>query len=56
MAATRIDPIQLETAKAYVKSLCDRAEQHRAVNHPYLQRLAKGDVPNILGAIQDLTF
>jgi len=47
---------ELETAKLFVKELCSRAENHRAVKHPYLQRLANGDVPNILGAIQDLTF
>jgi pyrroloquinoline quinone (PQQ) biosynthesis protein C len=46
----------METATTYVKSLCDRAEKHRAVNHPYLQRLAKGDVPDVVGAIKDLTF
>jgi pyrroloquinoline quinone (PQQ) biosynthesis protein C len=51
-----LDTIQMETARAFVKSLCERAENHRAVRHPYLQRLAKGDVPNVLGAIQDLTF
>ncbi|MEN8216076.1 MAG: iron-containing redox enzyme family protein [Pseudomonadota bacterium] len=49
-------PSDTMTAKEYVKSLCDRAEQHRAVNHPYLKRLAKGDVPNIVGALQDLTY
>jgi pyrroloquinoline quinone (PQQ) biosynthesis protein C len=51
-----VDTIQIETAKAFVKSLQERADNHRAVRHPYLQRLAKGDVPNVLGAIQDLTF
>jgi len=53
---TNINTIQLETAKAFVNSLQERADNHRAVKHPYLQRLAKGDVPNVLGAIQDLTF
>jgi len=54
--AGNIDKFQLETAKAYINSLQERADNHRAVRHPYLQRLAKGDVPNVLGAIQDLTF
>lgn len=53
---TNINAIQLETARAFVNSLQERANNHRAVKHPYLQRLAKGDVPNVLGAIQDLTF
>jgi pyrroloquinoline quinone (PQQ) biosynthesis protein C len=54
--ASKIDKFQLETAKAFVNSLQERADNHRAVRHPYLQRLAKGDVPNVLGAVQDLTF
>lgn len=47
---------QNETAATYVKSLCERAENHRAVKHPYLQRLAKGEVPDVVGALKDLTF
>jgi pyrroloquinoline quinone (PQQ) biosynthesis protein C len=53
---SNMDKFQLETAKAFVNSLQERADNHRAVRHPYLQRLAKGDVPNTLAAIQDLTF
>lgn len=44
------------SAREYVNSLCKRAEQHRAVKHPYLQRLAKGDVPNAAEALKDLTY
>lgn len=46
----------MANAKEYVMGLCERAEKHRAVNHPYLQRLAKGDVPDVVGALKDLTF
>jgi len=42
-------------AREYVNSLCERAINHRAVNHPYLKRLANGDVPDIVAALQDFT-
>jgi pyrroloquinoline quinone (PQQ) biosynthesis protein C len=44
------------SAKDYVMDLCKRAETHRAVNHPYLKRLAEGKVPNVVEALKDLTF
>lgn len=43
-------------AREFVNRLCERAKNHRAVNHPYLKRLANGEVPNIVGALQDFTY
>lgn len=40
----------------YVAGLCEEARVHRAVNHPYLRRLAAGDVPNVRAALTDLVF
>lgn len=45
-----------QSAREYIKSLCRYAEQHRAVKHPYLQRLVTGDVPDVVEALKDLTY
>ena len=45
-----------KTSQEYIKSLCEQACSHRAVNHPYLQQLIAGDVPDIEGALKDFVF
>lgn len=37
----------------YISALCEEARVHRAINHPYLQRLASGDLPNVQAALKD---
>ena len=44
------------TAQEYVATLNETASRHRAVNHPYLQKLIAGDVPDIKGALTDFVF
>ncbi|MDO8990093.1 MAG: iron-containing redox enzyme family protein [Sideroxyarcus sp.] len=46
----------LETGHEFVTALCEEARNHRAVNHPYLQQLIAGDVPDIKGALKDFVF
>ena len=46
----------VEIDNSYIKSLCDSAENHKVINHPYLTRLANGFFPDIQGAIKDLVF
>lgn len=41
------------SAETFVETLCAEALQHPAVNHPYLQRLAQGDLPDLPAAIRD---
>lgn len=41
------------TPEEFIESLCADVMRHRAVNHPYLQRLASGDLPDPAGAIRD---
>jgi pyrroloquinoline quinone (PQQ) biosynthesis protein C len=45
-----------ETGLEFVTALCEQAKAHRAVNHPYLQRLIAGDVPDIKGALRDFVY
>ncbi|MEN8141569.1 MAG: iron-containing redox enzyme family protein [Thermodesulfobacteriota bacterium] len=45
--------ISRKEAEAYVHELCRRAENHPAVNHPYLQNLATGNVPDVVAALKD---
>lgn len=49
-------PATRETGQEYVTALNEEARSHRAVNHPYLQRLISGDVPDIKGALTDFVF
>jgi pyrroloquinoline quinone (PQQ) biosynthesis protein C len=44
------------TSHEFVKTLCEQACKHRAVNHPYLQQLIAGDVPDIKGALKDFVY
>ena len=37
----------------FIQALCTDAQQHPAVRHPYLQRLASGKLPDIKSAIRD---
>jgi pyrroloquinoline quinone (PQQ) biosynthesis protein C len=46
----------IATGSEYVAALQEEACNHRAVNHPYLQRLIAGDVPDIKGALKDFVF
>ena len=41
------------SAEDFVDALCADAFAHPAVNHPYLKRLADGDLPDIGAAIRD---
>lgn len=45
-----------ETGQEFVAALCEQACKHRAVNHPYLQQLISGDVPDVKGALKDFVF
>lgn len=45
-----------QTGQGYIEDLCERALEHRALNHPYLQQLIDGDVPDIKGAMRDFVF
>lgn len=45
-----------KTGHEFVTALCEQACNHRAVNHPYLQQLIAGDVPDIKGALKDFVF
>ncbi|MFZ2161109.1 MAG: iron-containing redox enzyme family protein [Sideroxyarcus sp.] len=40
----------------FVTALCEQACTHRAVNHPYLQQLINGEVPDVKGALKDFVF
>ena len=42
-----------ESSWEFVKQLQEQAIAHQAFNHPYLQRLAEGKLPDMLGALQD---
>lgn len=41
------------TAEAFAEALCEEAFAHPAVHHPYLKRLADGNLPDIAMAIRD---
>lgn len=43
-------------ASDFVDELCRRAEQHRALQHPYLCRLASGQLPDVVLALQEFSF
>ncbi len=45
-----------ENADAFVKYLNEEAISHRAINHPFLTRLASGDFPDPAAALKDFTF
>lgn len=56
--STRPQPASWEllyegSAEDFVEALCADAFAHPAVNHPYLKRLADGDLPDIGSAIRD---
>ncbi|MBW4594700.1 MAG: EF-hand domain-containing protein [Brasilonema angustatum HA4187-MV1] len=42
-----------EQAWKIVEQLQQQANSHTAFNHPYLQRLAEGHLPDVMGALQD---
>ncbi len=44
------------TPEQFVDALVREAMEHPAVHHPYLKRLASGDVPDIEGALRDYAF
>jgi pyrroloquinoline quinone (PQQ) biosynthesis protein C len=41
------------SAEQFIEALCEDAFAHPAVNHPYLKRLAEGDLPHMASAIRD---
>lgn len=41
---------------AFMEDLLEEACAHRAVNHPYLQELVAGNVPDIDGAMRDFVY
>lgn len=41
------------SAEAFVEALCRESMAHPAVHHPYLQRLAMADLPDVRMALQD---
>ena len=45
-----------QTGQGYIEDLCEQALEHRALNHPYMQQLINGDVPDIKGAMRDFVF
>lgn len=52
-----MSPAEPSTSGAvYVSGLCEEARIHRAVNHPYLKRLAAGEVPDVRAALKDFVF
>lgn len=50
------ESVTSKTSQEFVKELCEQACSHRAVNHPYLQQLIAGDVPDIKGALNDFVY
>ncbi len=43
-------------ASEFVDELCRRAKKHRVIQHPYLCRLASGQLPDVVLALQDFAF
>ncbi len=41
------------TPEEFIEALCDDVMVHPAVDHPYLRRLASGDLPDMHAAIRD---
>lgn len=41
------------TPEEFIEALCAEVRQHPAVSHPYLKRLACGDLPDMYAAIRD---
>lgn len=41
------------SAQDFIEALCADAMRHPAVHHPYLKRLASGDLPDVQRAIRD---
>ncbi|QQR88958.1 MAG: iron-containing redox enzyme family protein [Myxococcales bacterium] len=44
------------SADEFIDALCREALEHRAVHHPYLQRLASGDLPDMAWAVRDYAY
>ncbi len=45
-----------KSGQSYIEELCEQALEHRALNHPYMQQLIDGDVPDIQRALKDFVF
>jgi pyrroloquinoline quinone (PQQ) biosynthesis protein C len=59
MDTTLERPLQkaaVSSGAEYIAGLSAEAQLHRAVNHPYLQRLIDGNVPDIRGAMTDFVY
>jgi pyrroloquinoline quinone (PQQ) biosynthesis protein C len=48
--------IESSSGRGFIASLNQEACSHRAVNHPYLQQLIDGDLPDIQGALNDFVY
>ena len=44
------------SAEEFVDTLCAEAADHPAVDHPYLERIASGELPDVAGALRDYAF
>jgi len=44
------------SAEAFVDALSLEAADHEAVHHPYLTRIASGDLPNVAWALRDYAY
>jgi len=44
------------SAEAFVETLCAEAGDHPAVHHPYLERIASGDLPDVAWALRDYAY
>lgn len=43
-------------AEDFVETLCAEAADHPAVHHPYLERIAAGDLPDVTWALRDYAY
>ncbi|MCG8589137.1 MAG: hypothetical protein MJE66_07580, partial [Proteobacteria bacterium] len=44
------------TPRQFVDALVRESRAHAAVRHPYLEFLAKGELPDVPGALRDYAF
>lgn len=46
----------MASARFFVRSLADRAMAHEAARHPILDRIARGDLPDMQAALREFAF
>jgi len=44
------------SAEEFVDALCAEAADHPAVHHPYLERIARGELPDVTWALRDYAY